>query len=146
MILNSMENNFLKNEVFNYLTSKIKKQDEQKVNTNGQYFELFDRNLERIRVGFYIWDYDNRVSVFLEDLEVIDEYDAEINEIIKYIDFILVHEIKRYEEYCNDKLVSRYYEYYRNSNGETIKEKEYDVNDFSFFCKKIKNVKQFIPW
>ena len=69
-----------------------------------------------------------------------------MNDIILYLDYVITHEVIKYEEYCSDKLVKRYYEFYHHLNNKEEKVKLVSINKLSFFCKRDIKITKYIPW
>lgn len=153
MVIKTFKLKDMKSKIITYLSSKIKNIEKENVNVikneSFDYIKFIDQTKSKIDIAIYIIENDKRIVCCLDDIEeveIVDEYDADVGKIIQYLDFIITHEIIKYEVYCKEKLVSRYYEFHQKINGKEEKVKLFSMNKFSFFCKKEIKVTRYIPW
>lgn len=140
-------------KIISYLNLKINNSIIEQVlvqdNSTYFYFKLCDLSNSKICSSIYYFPEEKRIIFCFEDIEnieIIEEYNGNINSILTYIESVLSHDIVRTEEYCRDRLVKRYYEFYHNINGKEERVKLYSVNKLSFFCKLEEKVTRFEPW
>lgn len=133
-------------KITKYFEAKIKDFSVEKIETKNEFISLIDESRNKISIHIYLNESENRISCLIEDLEIVDEYDYDIDDVLKYIDFINSNEIVKHEVYCNNKLVKRYYEFYQSIDGNLQKLKLYSVNKFVLFGDEKKVLFKFKPW
>ncbi|MCZ2101163.1 MAG: hypothetical protein LC107_06465 [Chitinophagales bacterium] len=131
----------------NYFLSKASKDNLSiKENDFSIIIKVTENKNLKVQLSFVIWkDEPGRLTFFINDLEVSDDND-DINDSIKYIDYIISNEIIMTEKFCKDKLLKRYYGFYHRINSIEEKVKLYSVNKISFFCKLKEKIAVFKPW
>lgn len=133
-------------KITKYFETKLKDLSIESIKLNSEFISLIDESRNKISIHIYFNESENRISCLIEDLEIVDEYNYDIDEVLKYIDFIISNEIVKHEVYCNNKLVKRYYEFYQSIDGNLQKLKLFSVNKFVLFGDKKKVLFKFKPW
>lgn len=136
----------MKLKLISYFETKIKNISVEKIEISNDVISLIDKLCEKIPIHIYLNESENRISCLIDDLEIVDEFNSDIDEVIQYVDFIISNEILRFEVYCNGKLVKRYYEFCHYTNGKIQKIKLYSANRFVLFGDKKKVFFKFKPW
>ena len=138
--------NRIKIKVINYFETKLKDLSIESIKLNSEFISLVDESRNKISIHIYLNESENRISCLIDDLEIVDEYDYDIDDVLKYIDFIISNEIVKHEVYCKNKLVKRYYEFHQIIDGNLQKLKLYSFNKFVLFGDKKKVLFKFKPW
>ncbi|MBK7009602.1 MAG: hypothetical protein IPH94_15945 [Saprospiraceae bacterium] len=138
--------NRIKIKVINYFETKLKDLSIESIKLNSEFISLVDESRNKISIHIYLNESENRISCLIDDLEIVDEYDYDIDDVLKYIDFIISNEIVMHEVYCKNILVKRYYEFLQKIDGNLQKLKLYSVNKFVLFGDKKKVLFKFKPW
>ncbi|MBK7221498.1 MAG: hypothetical protein IPH94_09260 [Saprospiraceae bacterium] len=96
-----------------YFEAKLKDFSVEKIETKNEVISLIDESRYKIPIHIYFNESENRISCLIDDLEIVDEYDYDIDDVLKYIDFIISNEIVMHE--CIVKYIGkRYYEFCKN--------------------------------
>lgn len=138
--------NRIKIKVINYFETKLKDLSIESIKLNSEFISLVDESRNKISIHIYLNESENRISCLIDDLEIVDEYDYDIDDVLKYIDFIISNEIVMHEVYCKNILVKRYYEFLQKIDGNLQKLKLYSVNKFVLFGDKKNVLFKFKPW
>lgn len=128
-----------------YFKSKISNISDEVVQIDRNRIELIDLTLSKINILILIEE-DERIICCLDDLEIIDEYEGDITEIVKYLDHIISNTIVKFDEFCNENLVKRHYRFSQKLNGKIELINLFSINKFTFLCDKKMIVKEYIPW
>ncbi|MBK8110951.1 MAG: hypothetical protein IPK46_11790 [Saprospiraceae bacterium] len=85
--------NRIKIKVINYFETKLKDLSIESIKLNSEFISLVDESRNKISIHIYLNESENRISCLIDDLEIVDEYDYDIDDVLKYIDFIISNEI-----------------------------------------------------